>query len=104
MSLPADDDLTSTQVSWWSVHEFVMPRLTRSYPMVGTPAWCDLTEDDPRKLAATLDAAQHWALRVETCQEAYVQAAAAIRASQDWTPVIQFIHNRAKFYIPRQAS
>ncbi|OBK74858.1 DUF2742 domain-containing protein [Mycobacterium sp. 1274761.0] len=92
------------QVSWWSVHEYVAARLTDDWPMVGTPAWCGLAENDPRKLAAILDAAQHWALRMETCQEAYVDAAREIRASQDWTPVIQSVYNRARYYIPRRAS
>ena len=59
-------------VSWWSVHEYVERLLTDtgSWPMVGTPEWCDLADDDPRKRAAVFDAAQHFALRVETSQAA----------------------------------
>jgi Protein of unknown function (DUF2742) len=56
--------VASQQVSWWSVHEHVAPLLDQieSWPMVGTPAWCRLADDDPRKLAALYDAARHWAL------------------------------------------
>ncbi len=58
----------SAQVSWWDVHEFVAPLLEHvgSYPMAGTPEWCALPDYDPAKTAALLDAARHWALRVET--------------------------------------
>ena len=61
----------SQQVSFWSVHEWVQPYLddAESRPTVGTPEWCDLDDTDPRKVAALFDAAQHWALRVETCQQ-----------------------------------
>src|SRR5262245_19317887 len=69
--------VSSSQVSWWSVHEHVLPYLERAgdWPMLGTPAWVGLADDDPRKWAALLDGARHWALRVETCQEAEYQAA-----------------------------
>lgn len=76
----------SQQVSWWSVYEFVSAVLDQvnSYPMAGTPAWCSLAHDDPRKWAALLDASQHWALRVETCQEARAEASRAIAGAEDW--------------------
>ena len=63
---------SSQQVSWWSVHEHTGPVLAGvgSWPTAGTPQWCALPDDDPAKLAALYDAARHWALRVETCQQA----------------------------------
>lgn len=81
--------VSSQQVSWWSVHEYVAPQLAAvaSWPMVGTPAWCALDDDDPAKLAALLDAAQHHALRVETAQEARCAASQAISAAEDWDEV-----------------
>ena len=62
--------LNSRQISWWSVHEFVQAVLDQvnNWPMPGTPAWCLLAADDPRKWAALLDAAQHHALRLELNQ------------------------------------
>jgi len=68
--------VASSQVSWWSVHTFVerlCNALNNAWPMVGTPAWCQFDDHDPAKWAALLDAAQHWALRLETCQEARAQ-------------------------------
>jgi hypothetical protein len=43
--------LASQQVSWWSVHEHVLPLLNSvdSWPMVGTPEWCELPDGDVRK-------------------------------------------------------
>jgi len=59
----------SQQVSWWAVHEFVSAVLDQvnGWPMAGTPAWCSLAYDDPRKWAVGLAfvvaglAAQVWA-------------------------------------------
>jgi hypothetical protein len=95
--------MTSQQVSWWSVHEFVTPTLQRvgSWPMAGTPAWCSLADDDPQKWAALLDAAQHWALRVDTCQEARCQAGEAISAAADWSAIARRIRSEAEFYAER---
>jgi hypothetical protein len=89
----------SQQVSWWSVHEFVAPYLDRvgTWPMVGSPEWCALADDDPRKLAALLDGARHWALRVETCQEAECDASHAISAAADWGVIAQRVRDRADF-------
>ena len=58
--------VSSQQVSWLTVHDFVSAVLDQAngWPMVGTPAWCSLAHDDPQKWAALLDAAQHWALTI----------------------------------------
>jgi hypothetical protein len=60
--------VSSRAVCWWEVNTFVAPLLARvgSWPMAGSVAWCALADDHPAKWAALLDAAQHWALRVET--------------------------------------
>lgn len=79
--------LTSAQsVSWWDVHEFVAPLLAQvgSWPIVGTPAWCNLADDHPAKIAALYSAAEHWALRVETCQQAECDASHDVSAAEDW--------------------
>ncbi len=95
--------IASQQASWWSVHEFVSAVLDQvdGWPMVGTPAWCSLAHDDPRKWAALLDAAQHWALRLETCQEARADASKAVAAAVDWAWVSREINQRADFYAAR---
>jgi Protein of unknown function (DUF2742) len=90
----------SQQVSWWDVHEHVAPLLDQvgSWPAVGTPAWCLLNDDDPVKVAALYDAAQHWALRVETCQQAECEASHDISAAGDWSAIAQHIRDEQDFY------
>lgn len=89
----------SRQVSWWSVHEYVEPLLVEagSWPMVGTAAWCDLADDDPVKLAAIFDAAQHWALRIETSQAAMAEASRNVSTAADWSYIAQQLRDRAEF-------
>ncbi|OBJ35245.1 hypothetical protein A5621_17705 [Mycobacterium colombiense] len=90
-------------MSWWEVNEFVTPALRSagSWPLAGTPAWCDLADDDPVKLASLLDAARHWALRVETCQQARCEASQAISAAHNWAEIGQRIRERREFYAER---
>jgi hypothetical protein len=75
-----------------------------SWPPAGTPAWCELPDTDPVKLAALLDAAQHFALRVETCQQAECEASHDISAAADWSRIAQQIRQRRNnsAYIPRE--
>lgn len=96
----AGHSIGSRQVSWWSFHEYAERLLTEagSWPMVGTPAWCDLPDDDPRKRAAIFDAAQHWALRIETSQAAMAEASHDISAAADWPAIADHIKTRREFY------
>ena len=93
----------SRQVSWLSVHEFVTAVLDQvnGWPMAGTPAWCSLGDSDPAKWAALLDGAQHWALRVETLQEAHAHAGRAVCGAVDWTKVSREVKQRNDFYASR---
>lgn len=52
-------EVASQQVSWWEVHKFVSRYglEAHTWPMLGTPSWCELSNDDPRKWCALLDAA-----------------------------------------------
>ena len=95
--------IASQQVSWWSVHQFVSAVLDQAngWPLVGTSAWCSLADDDPQKWAALLDAAQHWALRLETCQEARVDAGKAVAGAVDWAALSREINQRTDFYAAR---
>jgi hypothetical protein len=81
----------SQQVSWWSVREYIMPVLNQAngWPLLGTPAWCSLAHDDPRKWCALLDGAQHHALRMELNQEARAEASRAVSGAVDWPAVSQ---------------
>jgi hypothetical protein len=91
--------LASQQVSWLTVHDFAVPRLRGAgdWPMIGSPAWCDLGDGDPVKWASVLDAAQHWALRVECFQQTQCEAAHAISAAEDWLAVARIARRRAEF-------
>ena len=91
--------MTSQQVSWWSTHEFVVAHLqVEHWPLVGTPAWCQLDDDDPVKWASVLDAARHWALRVDTCQQAHADASSEVSAAADWSHIAEYIRAEREFY------
>lgn len=90
--------MSNQQVSWWSVHEFVAPYLDAAAPAAGTPAWCALDDTDPAKWAAVLDAARHWALRVETCQAAECEASHDVSAAADWSAIARSVRHHAEFY------
>lgn len=95
--------VSSQQAAWWPVHQHIVQALEQvgSWPMVGTPAWCALDDQDPAKLAALLDAAQHWALRLETCQQARCDASREISAAGDWSALRRRIFVRTCFYDAR---
>jgi hypothetical protein len=98
-------NVDSLQVNWWSVHEFVCDVLNQvaEWPTAGTPAWCSLASDDPRKWAALLDASQHHALRLELNQEARAAASKAVAAAADWPAIsreINGLHSSGR--IPRR--
>jgi Protein of unknown function (DUF2742) len=95
--------MANRQVSWWSVHEHVAPLLAQAgdWPMAGTPEWCDLDDTDPRKTAALLDAAQHWALRLETNQQSECEASRAVSAAADWSAIAAQLYQRAQFFAER---
>lgn len=96
-------ELASQQVSWADVHEFVLPKLTSvgDWPMLGSPSWCELGARDRVKWASLLDAAQHWALRVEYLQQVECDASHEISAAQDWAKISRFIKNRSDYFAAR---
>ncbi|GAB3029441.1 DUF2742 domain-containing protein [Mycobacterium bourgelatii] len=88
-------------VNWSAVNEFVQPHLDRVggyFPTVGSPEWCALADDDPAKIAAVLNAGQHWALHLELAQQARCDASKAISAAEDWGTVSRQIQQRREFY------
>jgi hypothetical protein len=95
---------SSQQVAWWEVHKYVTARLQQieHWPLIGTPAWCELPDDDVRKIAAVYDAARHWALRVESCQQAMADAGSEISAATDWSALAREINQRTDFHAARR--
>jgi hypothetical protein len=95
--------VSSRQVSWWSVHQWVAERLADldDWPMAGTPEWCELDDTDPRKLASILDASRHWCLRLETCQQQLAEASHCVSQGADWSSIADEMRRRHKVYIPR---
>jgi hypothetical protein len=93
--------LASQAVTWYEVHEYRDRKLERlgveQFPMAGTPAWCALPDNHPVKIAAVFDAAQHWALRIDTAQAASCFASQVISAAADWSAIGQAQRNRAEF-------
>jgi hypothetical protein len=97
----------SRMVSWFTVFEFVAPLLARldSWPAAGTPEWCELDDEDPKKLAGVLEAGIHWSLRVDAEQTARAEASQDISAAADWSAVARTTRTgRGDAYIPRRAS
>lgn len=95
--------LTSQQVSWSDVHAFVFPKLQRvgDWPMLGSPAWCELDDRDPIKWASVLDGGQHWALRVEYLQTVLCDASSDISAAENWSEIARVIKNRNDYFAAR---
>lgn len=95
--------VASRAVAWWPVHEFISAAVAQAdnIPNAGTPAWCALADDDPRKLLAVAVAGEHHVLRIETAQEQRAEASRAIAASADWAEVSR-LSNRGTAYIPRR--
>jgi hypothetical protein len=99
----ADRVVSSQQVDWFSVHVYVAPVLEQaeSWPLAGSPAWRDLADSDPRKLAAVLDGARRDALRNDTLGVALAEASHEISKSSDWSQISRLIRRRLGVYIPR---
>ena len=72
--------------------------------MAGTPLWCELCDRDPIKWTSVLDAAQHWALRIETCQQAECEASRDLSAAEDWSGIASKMVQRHGVYIPREVA
>lgn len=92
-------------ISWEPVHHFVGRLLAgRSTAILpGTPEWCALDDNDPRKTVALLIAADRWALdqerlHLEHQRIAAKDAALQISAEKDWAAVARQIRERNDFY------
>lgn len=70
-------------------------------PWAGTPAWCQLSDRNPRKLLSLAVAGVHHMLRVETAQAAIADASREISAAANWPAIAGQIRARAEFYATR---
>ena len=98
--------LGSQQVSWWATHEFLEAAVAQAncgpLPTAGTPAWCALSDGDPRKLLALAAAGEHWALRLDTAQEHLAEASREISSAADWSSLARHVQTgRGSRYVPR---
>jgi hypothetical protein len=94
--------ISSSQVDWWTVRQYFL-RLAeglgiKEYPAAGTPAWSALNDNDPTKLIAALDYAQHHALRVDTAQEARCAASRDVSQALDWPRAAKWLQDSAEWY------
>lgn len=87
----------SQQRSWWDVHQFLSAAVQQAncgpIPAAGTPAWCALSDRDPRKLLAVALDGEHHVLRVETAQNTMAGASKAVAEAADW-PAVARTHLR----------
>ncbi len=94
----------SRQIAWWAVFELVAPLLGDPHLIPGSPEWCRLGDDDPRKWAALLWCAVYWAITEDGRQEALAEASRAVAASADWPQVAREIRELHDFRAKREAS
>jgi hypothetical protein len=84
-------------VSWWSVREYVVSLIAvEDWPLLGSPQWSALAVDDPAKIAAVLHGGEHWALRLETHQQARADASRDVSDAVDWSALAREINERRR--------
>lgn len=95
----------SQQVSWSETHRFIDAVLSQAnagaLPSAGTPAWCAMSDGDPRKLLSLALDGEHHVLRKEVAQAALADASRAVSAATDWSELGREIKRRADFYTSR---
>ena len=93
-------DTSSREVDWLAVALFVAPLIAQfdRLPTPGTPAWCQLSDHDPAKLAACLAYVRYWAYDAASRQDAKIQASQDISAAADWSAIGRRIHQHDTFY------
>ncbi len=97
--------VTSQQVCWAEVHQFVNALLSQAnvgpLPWAGSPDWCAMSDGDPRKLLALAVAGEHHVLRVEVAQTALADASRAVSAATDWARIGREVQQRNDFCASR---
>lgn len=104
---------SSCQVSWFSVFGFAerwasgrgLDLLDHNLLIPGTPQWCDLPDDDARKLLALILGGVREALTHDVAQGHRAEAAQVIAESTNWSTQANRLRGRSgAAYIPRKAS
>lgn len=97
--------LGSQQRDWWSTHEYLEAYRAQAnlgpIPAAGTPGWCALEFDDPRKLLALALDGEHYVLRCEVAQSAMAEASRAVSGAADWPKVAREIQQLNNFRASR---
>jgi hypothetical protein len=105
--------IASMQVSWWDCHVFMAEMVQQAncgpVPWPGTPAWCAIPDDDPRKLLALAGFGVYQAVSVDAWQDATAEAGSEISAGENWSAIARsnlqrYNALRSGAYIPRKAS
>lgn len=80
----------SRMVAWFEVYTFVHALLpeTGSWPRAGSPSWAALDDDDPRKIAAVLEAGVHWALRIDAAQTEQAEISHDLSTDSEWISAV----------------
>lgn len=88
-------------IAWDPVRDFTYRVLggRTTTIIAGTPEWCALADDDPRKVTALIIAGSRWCLEEEIAElhsrwDAEKAAALEIAAARDWVAVARQIRDR----------
>lgn len=90
-------------VDWDQVRPYVARLVLPVSPLAGTAPWCDLDDDDPRKIAALITAGNRWVLEEHMRQLrspviALKDATVALSQELPWQEVAKRIKDRDDFY------
>ncbi|KZF01027.1 hypothetical protein A2J03_10720 [Rhodococcus sp. EPR-157] len=93
----------SHEVDVVAVHERLAPILAQAVrlgdiPILGSPAWVGLPEDDSRWRHSVVAAGYRWAIREWLDQDVRRSASRAISAADDWGSVAQSIRRRNEYF------
>lgn len=96
-------DHRSREVSFIAVHDRLSPILTTAHslggvPVLGSPAWVDLAEDDIRWRHSVVVSGYQWALRRWLEQDAETAASKEVSQQQDWSAHARYVRDRKQYF------
>lgn len=93
--------IASREVSATATYLQIAPLLVDDFPECGTPAWCNLPDEDPRWWAGLVFAALQQVLTQDIRQDAEHQASQAISTTIDWSDFALKSRAHRDVYLPR---
>ncbi|WP_206499117.1 DUF2742 domain-containing protein [Rhodococcus sp. KRD175] len=89
----------SREVDFIAVHDRLAPILDDAVllgdiPILGSPAWVDIANDDVRWRHSVVAAGYRWAAREWLEQDARIEASRELSVSRDWSAVSRSIRQR----------